>query len=125
MPAVSDLNLHFKQQSEDDSLLSITPLISAFQRGMAFPRLTGFLMMGECRIDDEMGRALVDALAGAACAPLLRALVLYSCDFDIHTAAVLGMHLGQDAFPNLKLLNLGSNPRIGSDGVSALLAIYA
>lgn len=69
-----------------------------------------------------MGLALLDALAGATCAPLLRVIGICWSDFDSHTAAAFGMHLGQDAFPNLEVLALGYNPRIGSDGVLALLA---
>lgn len=122
MPALEDFTLHITQETEGDSLFSITPLISALQGGMAFQRLTKFSILGECRIGDVMGGVLLDALAAAACAPLLKILHLYSCDIGTDTAATLGALLGQDTFSALDFLDLNSNPRIGRDGVLALLA---
>lgn len=79
MPALTRFELRILP-SEDDSLFSMTSIISALQEGVVFQRLTAFLILGEYHIDNATGKALLDALAGAACAPSLRLLVLHSCD---------------------------------------------
>lgn len=106
---------------EDDSpTASITTIISALQRGVAFRQLVE-VTLRQVWIGDVVGMGLVETLAGAACAPFIENLWLPSCDIGSGTAAAFGTHFGQDVFPALRTLNLGGNP-LGGHGIIALLA---
>ena len=107
--------------SNRESLLGGAALqsIAAALRHGALRNLLELVMFG-CVVDDGDVRDVLEALEESGCAEQMTLLKFSDCGVSLGGVRALAAHLGKDAFPALKELNLNENHRITDVGVEVL-----